>query len=196
MIGYFWAVLGILAGLAMTVLGDMARQEIRDRLDHLPHAVLCLAARQLDPSQRITIYQDEWVPELTYILTGAETRPITRLVIGTRYALGILVSAHRIARHVRRIPAETPSSRSLPDPEVISQLSTEPEARSPGAPALTIAELRLLPFLPTRLSFPEIAAELFVSPYMVKSQAMSVYRKLDATSRNQAVTRSRELGLL
>ena len=50
--------------------------------------------------------------------------------------------------------------------------------------------------LATHLSFPEIGAELFLSPHTVKSQAMSAYRKLGASSRSQAVTRSRELGLL
>jgi LuxR family transcriptional regulator, maltose regulon positive regulatory protein len=46
------------------------------------------------------------------------------------------------------------------------------------------------------LSFPEIAAEMFLSPHTVKSQAFSIYRKLGVSSRNQAVTRSRELELL
>ena len=50
--------------------------------------------------------------------------------------------------------------------------------------------------LATQLSFPEIAAEIFLSPHTVKSQAMSLYRKLGASSRSQAVERSRELGLL
>ena len=61
---------------------------------------------------------------------------------------------------------------------------------------LIAAELRLLPLLATHLSFPEIATELFLSRHTVKSQATSIYRKLGATSRNQAVTRARELGLL
>jgi LuxR family transcriptional regulator, maltose regulon positive regulatory protein len=65
-----------------------------------------------------------------------------------------------------------------------------------GASALTAAELRLLPLLSTHLSFPEIAEELFLSRHTVKSQAMSIYRKLDATSRSQAVAQSRQLGLL
>ena len=65
-----------------------------------------------------------------------------------------------------------------------------------GASALTAAELRLLPMLPTHLSFREIAEEMFLSRHTVKSEAMSLYRKLGASSRNQAVTRSRELGLL
>ena len=77
-----------------------------------------------------------------------------------------------------------------------AQLSRERGPRTPAASALTAAELRVLPMLATHLSFPEIGAEMFLSPHTVKSQAMSIYRKLGASSRNQAVTRSRELGLL
>jgi LuxR family transcriptional regulator, maltose regulon positive regulatory protein len=61
---------------------------------------------------------------------------------------------------------------------------------------LTAAELRLLPMLSTHLSFPEIAEEMFLSRNTIRSQVYSIYRKLGASSRNQAVTRSRELGLL
>jgi LuxR family transcriptional regulator, maltose regulon positive regulatory protein len=70
------------------------------------------------------------------------------------------------------------------------------EARAAGPSALTAAELRLLPLLSTHLPVPEIAAELFLSPHTVKSEMKSIYRKLGATTRTQAVTRSRELGLL
>jgi LuxR family maltose regulon positive regulatory protein len=77
-----------------------------------------------------------------------------------------------------------------------AQLSRERGSSVPGASALTAAELRLLPLLATHLSFPEIAQELFLSPSTIKSEAMAVYRKLGVSSRNQAVTRSRELGLL
>lgn len=69
-------------------------------------------------------------------------------------------------------------------------------AAAAGASSLTAAELRVLPMLATHLSFPEIGTEMFLSPHTVKSQAMSIYRKLSASSRHQAVTRSRELGLL
>ena len=77
-----------------------------------------------------------------------------------------------------------------------AQLSRERGSNVPGASALTAAELRLLPLLSTHLSFPEIAAETFLSRTTIKSQAMSIYRKLGASSRSQAVARSRELGLL
>ena len=77
-----------------------------------------------------------------------------------------------------------------------AQLSRDRGASVPGASALTAAELRLLPLLSTHLSFPQIAAEMVLSRYTIKSQAMSIYRKLGASSRSQAVARSRELGLL
>ena len=77
-----------------------------------------------------------------------------------------------------------------------AQLSKQRSPAGPGASALTAAELRLLPLLSTHLSFPEMAAELFLSRHTIKSQAFSVYRKLGVSSRHQAVTRARELGLL
>jgi LuxR family maltose regulon positive regulatory protein len=73
-------------------------------------------------------------------------------------------------------------------------------ARAPGlamgASALSTAELRVLPYLQTHLSFREIGARLFVSHNTVKSHAMSIYRKLGASSRSDAVARARELALI
>jgi LuxR family maltose regulon positive regulatory protein len=69
---------------------------------------------------------------------------------------------------------------------------------SSGAEGLNLsgAELRLLPLLTTHLSLPEIGAELFLSPHTVKSQAISIYRKLGASSRREAVACARQSGLL
>ena len=64
------------------------------------------------------------------------------------------------------------------------------------ATILTTAELRLLPLLTTHLSFREIAERLFVSRNTVKTQAISVYRKLDVSSRSEAIARAAELGLV
>jgi hypothetical protein len=102
MTGFLWAALTIVLGLVMTAIGDLVSEEVRDRLDHLPHAILRLAAWRLDQAQRVIMYDDEWMPELTFILKGDEARPITRLYDGTRFALGILCSAHRIASQVDR----------------------------------------------------------------------------------------------
>jgi LuxR family transcriptional regulator, maltose regulon positive regulatory protein len=61
---------------------------------------------------------------------------------------------------------------------------------------LTRAELRVLRFLPTHFSFPQIAERLFVSPNTVKTQAQGLYRKLGVSSRGEAVEHARAAGLL
>jgi LuxR family maltose regulon positive regulatory protein len=70
------------------------------------------------------------------------------------------------------------------------------QAHVSSGPALTDAEIRVVQFLPTHLSFREIAARLYVSRNTVKTQVMSSYRKLGASSRTEAVERARQLALL
>lgn len=61
---------------------------------------------------------------------------------------------------------------------------------------LTAAEARVLRFLPTHHSFRDIGEQLHVSRFTVKSQALSIYRKLAVSSRGEAVARARALDLL
>jgi LuxR family maltose regulon positive regulatory protein len=62
--------------------------------------------------------------------------------------------------------------------------------------AMTPAEMRVLRYLPTHLTFAAIAEELFVSRNTIKTQAISIYRKLGVSSRGPAVDAARGLGLL
>ena len=68
--------------------------------------------------------------------------------------------------------------------------------RVPSAMTLTAAELRVLDLLPTHLTLGEIADDLHVSRNTVKSQVSSVYRKLRAVTRTEAVREGRNLGLI
>jgi LuxR family transcriptional regulator, maltose regulon positive regulatory protein len=69
--------------------------------------------------------------------------------------------------------------------------------QTPGAcSSLTAAELRLLPLLTTYLTFRQIADHLYVSRNTIKTQAISVYRKLGVSSRAEAIERANELGFL
>ena len=54
----------------------------------------------------------------------------------------------------------------------------------------------MLPLLTTHLTFREIGARLYLSQHTVKSHAISIYRKLDVTSRGAAVEQARHVGLL
>jgi LuxR family maltose regulon positive regulatory protein len=72
----------------------------------------------------------------------------------------------------------------------------------PGRPApgpgeeLSASELRVLRYLPTNLTRPEIAGELSVSLNTVNTHIRRIYAKLGATDRSSAVRRGRELRLL
>ena len=66
----------------------------------------------------------------------------------------------------------------------------------PPAEELSPGELRVLRYLPTNLSRPEIAGELSVSPNTVSTHLRSIYAKLQVRDRSSAVQRARELRLL
>ncbi len=71
-----------------------------------------------------------------------------------------------------------------------------PVAQSAGVSTLTAAELRTLPLLSTHLTLSQIAARLFLSRNTIKTHVTSLYQKLDVHSRDEAVIRAQELGLL
>jgi DNA-binding NarL/FixJ family response regulator len=61
---------------------------------------------------------------------------------------------------------------------------------------LTPRELEILEKLPTGDTVLEIAAQLFITESTVKTHLSSVYKKLGATNRVQAINAARKLGLL
>jgi LuxR family transcriptional regulator, maltose regulon positive regulatory protein len=136
-------------------------------------------------------------PALTYAVPHFAVQARTELA-RVHLALADLAGARTLAREVREILRRRPGlgvfARQAED--LRAELSQARSSPALGASALTDAELRLLPMLSTHLSFPEIAAEMFLSPNTIKSTVHSVYRKLGTSSRSQAVSRLRDLGLL
>jgi LuxR family maltose regulon positive regulatory protein len=134
---------------------------------------------------------------LTYALPYFAVQARIEL-IRVHLALADLAGARTLMWEVDELLRRRPGLGNLSGQaqELRARLSEERGPSAPGASALTAAELRLLPQLATHLSFPEIAGEMFLSRNTIKSQAISIYRKLGAASRSQAVARSRELGLL
>ena len=54
----------------------------------------------------------------------------------------------------------------------------------------------MIALLAQRLSNKEIAAKLVISPRTIKRHTLNIYRKLDVNSRQQAVEKAAELGIL
>jgi LuxR family maltose regulon positive regulatory protein len=79
--------------------------------------------------------------------------------------------------------------RGAPAPSTDQERLSQPEELSPS-------ELRVLRYLPTNLTRPEIAGELYVSINTVNTHIRNIYSKLDVRDRSAAVARARELRLL
>jgi LuxR family maltose regulon positive regulatory protein len=85
--------------------------------------------------------------------------------------------------------------------DILSLLAGRERAPQPAGPeplleALSDSEIRVLRYLPTNLTGPEIAGELFVSVNTVRTHLRHLYEKLGTHTRTDTVARGRALGLL
>jgi len=76
------------------------------------------------------------------------------------------------------------------------KLAPPPAGLQPPLEPLSDSEIRVLRYLPTNLSGPEIARELYVSHNTVKTHISHLYAKLGTHTRAEVVARARALGLL
>jgi LuxR family maltose regulon positive regulatory protein len=134
-------------------------------------------------------------PLLNYALPVVSVQAL--LELATAFAgLGDAGGADAVLLQVEDILRKRPRLGVLPERAEQLRSTLDILAReTTGASSLTAADLRLLPLLPTHLSLTEIGGRLQVSRHTVKTQAGSVYRKLGVSSRGEAVTRARDLGL-
>jgi LuxR family maltose regulon positive regulatory protein len=193
-----WSQAEVFAGQARTALRQARLED--SYLTPLACAVRARAAMHrgdVPAARRELVSAQRLRPLLTYALPYLAVQARIELA-RVHLALADLEGARTLMREIDEVLRRRPGlgtlageARALRD-----QLARERSSNTPGPSALTAAELRLLPMLSTHLSFPEIAAELFLSRYTVKSQAFSAYRKLGVCSRSQAVARARDLGLL
>jgi LuxR family transcriptional regulator, maltose regulon positive regulatory protein len=87
-----------------------------------------------------------------------------------------------VAEILDAVVGRAPASAGQPVPEAVEQLSP--------------SELRVLRYLPTNLTRPEIADDLSVSVHTISTHIRRIYAKLGVTNRSSAVQRSRALRLL
>ena len=188
------------------ILADQAVDTLRRAgiEDSYATTLVCVAAA------RVALHRGEVQTARQHLISAQRTRFLLTYafphmavqarieLIHVHLALGDLAGARTLSKEVDELLRRRPGLGSLVGEAqaLRDRLAGERDSSAPGASSLTAAELRLLPMLSTHLSFAEIAAEMFLSRHTISSQAMSIYRKLGAGSRSQAVTRSRELGLL
>jgi LuxR family maltose regulon positive regulatory protein len=107
-----------------------------------------------------------------------------------------------LARHARRRTAHAALiSHILSLMAGTSSPAAGSSAAAPGEPRslrepLSQAETRVLRYLPTNLSAPEIADQLYLSVNTVRTHMRHIYDKLETHRRHEALERARALGLL
>jgi LuxR family transcriptional regulator, maltose regulon positive regulatory protein len=115
-----------------------------------------------------------------------------------RRGRGDLADARVLVEQARELIERSRDPGSLPAllEQTEQALHSPTRRRIEAAAPLTERELVVLRLLPTRLSTREISRELSVSVDTVRSQVQAIYRKLQASTRAEAVAHARELGLL
>ena len=136
-------------------------------------------------------------PTCTFVIPHVAVR--VRLQLAKVYAgLADHATARHLLREIDDILLHRPALGALVE-EVSGfrgVLASSAHLAVAGGPPLTPAELRVLPYLQTHLTFKEIGQRLFVSRNTVSSEVGSIYRKLGVSSRSDAVRHATAVGLL
>ncbi len=136
-------------------------------------------------------------PSCTFVLPHVAVR--VRLQLAKTYAaLADQAAARHLLREIDDILRHRPALGALVDDvsEFRAILTDNPRVAGAGGTPLTPAELRVLPYLQTHLTFKQIGERLFVSRNTVSSEVGSIYRKLGVSSRSDAVRHATAIGLL
>jgi len=193
-----WSQAEVLADQARTALHQAWLEEsYLTPLVCAAQARVAVHRRDLPAARQELIAAQRSRPELSYAIPHIAVQ--VRIELARAYlALSDLEGARTLMREIDELLKRRPGLGTLVDQAraLRNTLAGERASTMPGASALTTAELRLLPLLATHLSFPQIGEEMFLSTNTIKSQAVSIYRKLGVSARNPAVTRAREIGLL
>jgi LuxR family maltose regulon positive regulatory protein len=167
-----------------------------------------VAALVYGVAARTDIHRGDFATAREHVARAARLRPLLTyaipysaqalLQIGHAYLeLSEPAGARVVLREVYDILRQRPDLGRIPEQaDELQSMLDAIRATNVGASALTTAELRLLPLLTTYLSMPEIAERLHVSRNTVKTQAISIYRKLGVSSRSEANQRIVETGML
>jgi LuxR family transcriptional regulator, maltose regulon positive regulatory protein len=181
-----------LAGLAAGHLDDYA-------MAAFVHMVAARAALGLGDPARAREHLARTVHLRPLLTSAMPHRSVqTLLELAQAYlALDDVAGARAVLRQADEIIGQRPGLGVLPGQAAELRATLDRVGQGTlGVSSLTAAELRLLPLLSTHLTLLEIGERLHLSRNTVKTQAVSIYRKLGVSSRSQAMQRVRELGLL
>jgi LuxR family transcriptional regulator, maltose regulon positive regulatory protein len=205
---------------AQALLSLIAGDERRDRTAgaHAGHAAVLAEAHALSSAplcgivhmavgQSLTLHgrlaEAEEQLERALELLGIDGMLVQRahallLRASVRQGHGDLPGARALVEQARELVERLADPGWLPTAleQANRNLGSASRRRVEAAAPLTNRERAVLRLLPTELSNRQISHELYVSVNTVRSQVRAIYRKLEVTSRGEAVARARHLRLL
>ncbi len=97
-----------------------------------------------------------------------------------------------------RMVFELPDTHSAFRRQILrrAQALARPSPGSELAEPMTVRELEILSYLPSRLTNTELADHFYVSVNTIKTHMVHIYRKLGVTNRNAAVSRGQKIGVI
>jgi len=135
-------------------------------------------------------------PQLTFAMPWLATRSLLELA-RAHLAVCDPAGARAVLRQAEGILVKRPDLGPVAEHvRVVRRQLQDMPIGVAGGSTLTAAELRVLSFLPLHLTFKDIGERMGVKPSTVHTHAMSIYGKLGASSRTQAVLLAVEAGLL
>lgn len=119
-------------------------------------------------------------------------------------AMAIAENHSLVETFVRAGPTTVRMVTDLPDTHSAFRRQILQRARSLATPTLgadlvepmTVRELEILSYLPSRLTNTELADHFYVSVNTIKTHMVHIYRKLGVTNRNAAVSRGQKIGII
>ena len=188
---------------------DVVHWGFRLMLSELPWVERCISARTGEEAVALARRHEPDVA-LVDLFVGEESGPdISERLHLARPGLKVLLisGAGRISNSAARacgaigfVPKDWPAADVARAVRMVglgmAMFESEDEAGPPAGPGLSPREQEVLDLVATGATNREIASRLHLSPHTVKEHTSSLYRKLEARNRADAVQRAQRLGLL
>jgi two-component system response regulator DesR len=185
---------------------DVVHWGLRLMLGEQPWVERCLSARN---GAEALEHARRWEPHVALVdlfvgeESGAQICEALRLHVPATRVL-LISGAGRISPNAARAAGASGFvSKDLPAPDLARAVrdvgygrTVFPPSAEQRAPLLTQREQEVLDLIALGATNREIAAQLYLSPHTVKEHSSSLYRKLEARNRAEAVVRAQRLGLL
>src|SRR5215213_1596883 len=207
----FWWMAQSALGHALYLSGQAAetRPQLEELVRRVPAAaqpvavVLAYAALGRALARQGELAEAEVQLERALAPVGIDSMVVQRaftllLLASVRRDRGDVAGARILVEQARELIEQSADPGSLPAllKQAEQMLAVAPRRRVEAAAPLTERELTVLRLLPSRLSTREISRELSVSVTTIRSQVRAIYRKLQASTRAEAVAQAQKLGLL